>query len=511
MDNFSIFAVTETGRIPLIELPSVRTSLPVFDANVFSVAGFSTLNALPSSNSSDITVDAPNLVAEPPPTQLQFSDSDTKFGPATPPKRHKRGKSMSRRRGQTGSISINGKWWTVRFWMDKPGQEDRIYMREKICPACGPGLLSASAREHKAKEIIAASGADKEETLKEAMASVFGITFRQQSETWLSIMKKRKAAPSTLYNWKNCLDTWILPTDINGILFRDLPLASIKKTVAQELIDQMVAGDLSPKSIENYFQVVKMVFSSCVNEDGEEIYPRNWKKMGLVIPKVIKKKQRRQCFTIDVMNHLSNSLTIKPQMRMLFILCGASGLRIGEALGIRIEKILDGGTRIIINEKAWHGEIHDYLKTENGEREIDLPENVAKLLVEFIGDRKSGLLFRTRNGKQLSQSNILRRHLHPALAAVGFEKAGNHAFRRFRDTFLKNHTTCPEGVLRFWLGWGSEDMSGHYDQIKNDVAFRKDVANRCGVGLDVPTSLASIEPNEPKPETVVEQEVAVTA
>src|SRR5215472_3568903 len=199
-----------------------------------------------------------------------LTDSRLDSVSATPLKRHKRGKSMSRRRGQTGSISINGKWWTVRFWMDKPGQEQRIYMREKICPISGPGLLTASARERKAKEIIAASGADKEETLKEAVASVFGPTFRQQTETWLSIMKKRKAAPSTLYNWKNCLDTWILPTDISGTLFRDLPLASIKKTVAQELIDQMVAGGLSPKSIQNYFQVVKMVFSSCVNEDGEE-------------------------------------------------------------------------------------------------------------------------------------------------------------------------------------------------------------------------------------------------
>jgi len=53
-------------------------------------------------------------------------------------------------------------------------------------------------------------------------------------------------------------------------------------------------------------------------------------------------------------------------------------------------------------------------------------------------------------------------------------------------------------------------MSGHYDQIKNDVAFRKDVVNRYGVGFDVPASLASIEPNEPKPEAVIEQEVAVT-
>lgn len=244
----------------------------------------------------------------------------------------------------------------------------------------------------------------------------------------------------------------------------------------------MVAGELSPKSIQNYFQVVKMVFSSCVNEDGEEIHPRNWKKMGLVIPKVIKKKQCRQCFTVEVMSHLANSITIKPQMRMLFILCGASGLRIGEALGIRIEKILDGGTCIIIDEKAWHGEIHDYLKTENGEREIDLPANVAKLLVEFLSDRKSGLLFRSRSGKQLHQSNILRRHLHPALAEVRFEKAGNHAFRRFRDTFLRNFTNCPQSILQFWLGWGTEGMSGHYDQIKNDEAFRKDVVNRCGVG-----------------------------
>jgi hypothetical protein len=77
------------------------------------------------------------------------------------------------------------------------------------------------------------------------------------------------------------------------------------------------------------------------------------------------------------------------------------------------------------------------------EREIDLPKTVAKLLVEFIGDRKTALLFCTRNGNQLSQSNILRRHLHPALEEIGFEKAGNHAFRRYRDTFLRNRTNCP--------------------------------------------------------------------
>ena len=104
---------------------------------------------------------------------------------------------------------------------------------------------------------------------------------------------------------------------------------------------------------------------------------------------------------------------------------------------------------------------------------------------------------------------MLRRHLHPALEEVGFGKAGAHAFRRYRNPFLRNHTHCPESVRDFWLGWGSEGMSGHYDGIKADIAYRKDVANACGVGFDVPASLASIEPNEPKIEAAIENEVAV--
>jgi hypothetical protein len=47
--------------------------------------------------------------------------------------------------------------------------------------------------------------------------------------------------------------------------------------------------------------------------------------------------------------------------------------------------------------------------------------------------------------------------------------------------------------------------------MKEDVAFRKDVVKRCGVGFDVPVSLASIEPNEPKIEAPEKEEVAVNA
>src|SRR6266436_4567617 len=78
---------------------------------------------------------------------------------ATPEKRTGR-KSMSRRSGQNGCIQEDGNWYIVRYWKDVTGQEKRQRVREKICPISGPGKLSVSERERKAKKIIAASGAD---------------------------------------------------------------------------------------------------------------------------------------------------------------------------------------------------------------------------------------------------------------------------------------------------------------------------------------------------------------
>ena len=78
---------------------------------------------------------------------------------ATPVKRERR-KSMTRRSGQSGHIEVRGKYYVVRFWKDVVGQEQRQRGYERICPVSGPGKLSASERERKAKEIIVASGVD---------------------------------------------------------------------------------------------------------------------------------------------------------------------------------------------------------------------------------------------------------------------------------------------------------------------------------------------------------------
>jgi hypothetical protein len=72
-------------------------------------------------------------------------------------------------------------------------------------------------------------------------------------------------------------------------------------------------------------------------------------------------------------------------------------------------------------------------------------------------------------------------------------KAGNHAFRRFRNTYLRNYAECPEGLYKFWMGQSGKDMSDLYDKIREDVAFRRKWAERCGFGF-----VPSVVPNLPK-------------
>jgi integrase len=262
----------------------------------------------------------------------------------------------------------------------------------------------------------------------------------------------------------------------------------------------MVDKGLSAKTIENYIQVAKMVVASVVDDDGNQVYPRQWNHEFMDMPLVEKLKQNRPSFSSDVMTGLAKWR--KPQQRMLFILCGAAGLRISEALGIEIDKHTSSDFKTIsIRQQARHCKVKERLKTTNAVRDVDLHPAIANLLKDFVGDRKSGFLFSSRNGKPLSSSNVIRRHLHPALKELnyvnphtGTHKAGNHAFRRFRNTYLKNYTECPKGLYDYWLGHAGKDMADLYDKIKEDVPFRKMWAEKSGFGFELP----SVVPNVPR-------------
>jgi len=406
---------------------------------------------------------------------------------------------MSRRTGQKGHTERSGNWWVVRWWMDLEGQDKRVHKRARICPVSGPGVLSKSERIRRAREIIAESGADTVEHFNAVVVKKQETvtTFQEQGARWLGSLRTRKRNPvalSTTEDWERILGNWLNPH------IGTLPISEVNNASLKRLVAAMSGAGLSPKTIDNYAGLVKMVVASAVDAEGEQIFPRKWNHEFIDMPVVEKSKQNTPCFSGDVMTGLAGWK--KPRERVLFILCGAAGLRIGEALGIEIDKHIASDFSLLkIRQKARHCKIEERLKTQSALRDVDLHPAIANLLKEFVGGRKSGFLFSTRNGKPIASSNVIRRHLHPALEKLkyvnphtGNHKAGNHAFRRFRNTYLRNHTECPEGLYKYWMGHAGEGMSDLYDKIKEDVPFRKKWAEQCGFGFTLP----SVVPNVPK-------------
>ena len=111
--------------------------------------------------------------------------------------------------------------------------------------------------------------------------------------------------------------------------------------------------------------------------------------------------------------------------------------------------------------------------------------------------RSSGadrFLFCSKTGRPLLQSNVLRAYLYPLLERAGEQKAGAHAFRRFRTTWLRKQH-APEDLIRFWLGHDNRSITDTYCKLNEDVVFRKNVAEQVGIGFELPTENLEVAPN----------------
>ena len=115
------------------------------------------------------------------------------------------------------------------------------------------------------------------------------------------------------------------------------------------------------------------------------------------------------------------------------------------------------------------------------------------MLKKFIGDRTPGFLFRSKNGFPLPQSNFLRLSLHPLLKRLGQPKSGAHAFRRFRATWLRKQH-APEDLIRFWLGHANRSVTDVDSKLKEDVTFRKKVAEEVGIGFELSAEKPEVAP-----------------
>lgn len=401
---------------------------------------------------------------------------------ATPDKR--KGPCMARR-GQVGTIAVSGKWYVVRFWK-YPFGRDRVHASERICPtdSKAQGYLSKGERRRRANEIVEASGVNDAQDFVEANN---GVTFREQATWFLDHSMKRKpnpVKPATMTTWHCCIDKWLNP------ILGDLPLASLNNATVKTVVAKMHETGLSAKTISNYVGLVKLVVASATDDDGDELFPRKWNHEFLDLPLV--ENQHKPTFTPEEMIAIAQKAD--GQERILYSLLAGTGLRVGEAFGLELKHLSPDCRTITIEQSCWEGDLQTP-KTKNAYRQVDLCVALANLLKAFIGDRQSGFVFTNRVGKPLSQTKVLRRSLHPILKQIGAQKAGFHAMRRFRTTWLRKQR-APEDLITFWLGHAKQSVTDGYSMLAQDVEFRREVTDKLGTGFDVPASMIPMVPRK---------------
>lgn len=392
----------------------------------------------------------------------------------------------------------------MRFWKDVAGQEKRVLVRVRICPIVGLGSMNRSERERRAKQIIAESQVDTTQYFNRVVKQDSGVTFKEQSRIWLEQSQRRKRRPiraTTVPTIQGAFDKWILPE------IGQLPLYETAKYPAMKaLVAKMNAAELSAQTVNAYFRIAAAVVRSAEDADGNPLYPHKWDADKLDLPMVEPSKQRRPSITSETMTELAR--VNNPKYRMLLILAASTGCRIGEILGLEIGDLLDDFTTIRVVQQAKGAKLTSELKTLNSARLVDLCLEVAALLRDYLGGRSSGLVFPNRFGNPLNPSNIRNRVIHPLLRKKGLPLGGCHIFRRFRMTWLRENSV-PSDIERFWLGHANQSVGDDYSMLKRNVKFRKQIADKIGVGFELPDSIAApVVPNVPKT-TVVQTEQAV--
>lgn len=398
-------------------------------------------------------------------------------------------RSMRRRSGQVGYLVKKGRMFHVRYYEDVPNGE----RRRRSVPvglAVGKEKLSRPEALRKAADIVAASGVNTPEHLAQAVAPPKVETFAERVE-WCRKYHKAwtDGKPGSVESMESQLSRHIIPR------LGKLPVTDISDRTIQEFVADLKRTTFERRRrdgtiVKRYKLVARKTVLLIVGVVKLVVGRKVWRDWELDLGRPARPKQR--FFTEDQLRQIIEEAPA--EYRTLFALLGGTGLRIGEALGLKVEDVDTGNGVISVRRSIWRGQ-ELTPKTENGERDVDIDPMLGAMLKEHIGDR-TGWLFPARNGSPLAAGNLRRRVLAPLLERLGIEKAGMHAFRHARVTMLRRHG-APEDLQLAWIGHSALRTTRGYSHVKEDGEFRRSIAGSMGLNRLLGPNVGDSDPSRP--------------
>jgi integrase len=302
------------------------------------------------------------------------------------------------------------------------------------------------------------------------------MNFQTQSEVFLASRTSRNRNPvkeSTMVSYRSRLANHILPA------IGSMDLEGFSNGAMKLFAQGLSAKGLAPKTILETVVVVKQIVASAVSQDGDYLYPRHWNHDFIDLPPVTGQKQP----TVSPAQ-LKAALADK-HYGLFYALLAGTGLRIGEALGLRYgargvrtgwspnEALVDVRTGL------WRN-VEGSPKTLAAVRQVDLDPFLNGRLKAYVKDlglspTDEDYVFMSPAGSRLCESTLRK-----SLAGLGIE--GFHSFRRFRLTHLREQRV-PEDLIKFWMGHAKIGVTDLYSHMSENVELRKTWAEKAGSGF----------------------------
>jgi integrase len=376
------------------------------------------------------------------------------------------------------------------FRLDVPGETKQ--KERRVALGFCRDRMSAMLKLHQAMQ---KAGVLNVEKIRERISPA--VTFAEQA-AWMvaemqagRIVNKKTGEPVG----ERTIDFYTTAIAYLNEVVRDKPLASLDNAAARDLVARMKQETLpdgskrfgqSGKTIAEYFKTFQKVIASAADENGNQLHPRTWNLPFIGVPKVNKRNQHRPVLNPEEMSYIVANT--RGQCQMAAALFAGGNIRISELLAFRIEKHIseDRTTLFIRQQRRKKGGIKHTLKSDAAYRDVDLYSGLAKMLSDYIGDRKEGFLFQTENGTMLSPESLYRGGFETLFKRMGRTRVRFHAFRRFREAVLLA-SDARQILIDYWMGHWNDEMSTRYgEQLLKNVAFRKQWAEKIGLGFELP-------------------------
>ena len=275
-------------------------------------------------------------------------------------------------------------------------------------------------------------------------------TVSEFMDTWLETVAKARVREKTYYSYKEKVRLYIKPN------LGDYKLPLVLPERIQALYNKMLENGLSPRTVRYTHMVLRSALDQAVRWGKLYRNPTELVDLPRQEKEEMKVLSPKQATTFM-------EASIYSPWKALFSLLLTSGMRPGEALGLKWSDVDFESKRITINRTLTRAQGGGWKleepKTSRSRRTIPIPSTVMKDLDEHKRAQTAeilrakpgkyndqGFVFSAGNGEPANNKNIVRRHFKPLLEVAGLPNIRLYDLRHSCATLLLSAGENPKIV-----------------------------------------------------------------